>query len=92
MPSFNVTTTSQQVLPPKNRKAVIFVNHSDAALFLSITGNAQVTAAAGPNAGLPLAPGASLTLGPNSGTANNRAVYAVHASSGDKELRYEEVL
>ena len=92
MPSFNVTNSPQQVLPARRRKALILVNAADVPLYLSVTGNAQVTAAAGANSGLPLQPGQSLTLGPNTGTANNHAIFAVHAGQGGKELRYEEAL
>lgn len=91
MPSLNVTTTSAEVLPARNRSALILQNISDTEVWLNF--NAHVTASAGAQAGLRLLPGGtfSLTELPR-GSANNVAVYAIHAGAGTKELRYIETL
>lgn len=90
MPSVNIATTPTEVLPRGSRNAVIFQNLSDTDMFIAARGN--VTAAAGPNSGLRVkADGGTLSL---TDLFGNRAVadvaiFAVHAGSGNKELRFE---
>lgn len=89
MPSFNVTTASQLAIPAKPRNLLIMQNVSDADIYFSFRPN--VTAAAGANSGIKLAVNASITMTDTESKAlNDQPVYAVHAGTGNKELRFLE--
>lgn len=89
MATIDVTTTPAQALPRGNRHAAILQNLSDTDIYVS--SDPGVTAADGPYSGLRIkADGGTLAIADvasNKETAD-RAIYAVHAGSGVKALRY----
>jgi hypothetical protein len=90
MPSVNVATNPTEVLPRGSRNAVVFQNLSDTDIFVGARGN--VTAAAGENSGLRVrAAGGTFALTDLFGSraVADAAIFAVHAGTGTKELRYE---
>lgn len=90
MPSINVTTAATQVVPPGTRSALILQNVSDTDIFFGF--DSTVTATAGANSGIRLAAnGGSITitrLPEGGGGSASGGVYAVHAGTGTKELRF----
>lgn len=90
MPSVNIATTPTEVLSRASRNAVVLQNLSDTDMFVAARGN--LTAAAGDNSGLRIkADGGTLSLTDlaGNGSVADAAIYAVHAGTGTKELRYE---
>lgn len=91
MASKTISNTAQQVVPSRARSALILQNRGSAEIFL---GPAGVTAGGGPDAGIGIAPGATMSLTDlpgDSGRAIHAPIYAVTAT-GSAELRYWEVI
>ena len=89
MPSVNVTTTAALVVPSGSRRALILQNVSDADITFAFRPGVTAT---GADAGLVLKPDETFAIGALAGSTFNTAatpVYALHAGSGDKVLRWE---
>jgi len=87
-----IATTSTQVVPPRARGVLLLQNVSDTDIYIGFA--AGVTTTPGPESGIKLRPNATLSLTDlpgSSGTAVNTGVWAVHAGTGTKELRTQEI-
>ncbi len=91
MPSVNVTTAAAVLVPLNySRKGLLIQNLSDTDVFLSP--DPAVTAVAGAHSGIKLGAGEQLGLTGDAGVAvlSRCAISAIHAGSGNKEVRYVE--
>jgi hypothetical protein len=94
MSSVNVATTPTQVVPRRTGRTLLLIeNVSDTDVFVGF--NSDVSAAAGPASGITLrAAGGKLFVAADNLQGRVRAaeyaLYAVHAGSGEKELRIQE--
>lgn len=92
MPSVTVTTTPQKILAakhfPNERKSYILQNQGNANIFLSFSGNENVSVVSGLNKGFRLSPNGHRVEDGKS--ANFHEIWAV-TESGTSEIFYEEV-
>jgi len=88
MTAVQVQATSTLLAIAGNRDFFHMVNNSDTTIYVCYDGTAAATVAEG----LPVAPNQSITLD-NTGPKMiyNKAVYAIHGASGDKEVRLQGV-
>lgn len=89
---FNVTTTAQSVVTATKRRALIVQNQSDTDLYIAFD-NAAVTGPAGTYPGIKLAANGGTWSGTSVSPWDqtcDRAVYAIHAGTGNKVLVVHE--
>ena len=89
---FNVTSSAQLVVAAARRRSFILQNQSDTDIYISL-GNASVTGPSGSYPGIKVLANGGVW----SGTAvspwdqsNDDAIYAIHASTGNKVLVVHE--
>jgi len=88
MSKFNVTSTSQVVLPYGERQGWTIQNISDVTINITFDGSLTVTTSTGTNPGVTLVPQEkmSVTAGARDMTSPWNQVCAIHGSAGNKEI------